>query len=419
MAKGNQVNSFVIFQQLEDIAQFMDGDLDFKVANTITEVFNEDEKLMRDCDDEFIERMWKLGCRKRARRFVLFIDTLLYVNGAPLKYNQDRISKIISRNSQPELFEVDFRSGDPIDPSGPIQYHVGLIKMASSLCAGRHRDSIDFFLGETPMSYKLVLQRMVSKDIVPEVRIVYTQLMKTLFVDREPMELNQPVQTSRIMPPLQGSAQELEARLGVPSPKAVDPYAEMGGRVERPTAGFTDLKQAIFSCFDAVAQVTAKDVRENDYLCEMIALAHQLLLFGLYDGGVEVGKHHDGVLTLGAEAKRLGNGLLNMIDGRKDVLTGLEDMDSDTRFRIDLLETNTIMSLKKCILALIMDLFGLRSSTKIRILLRAVVDNLAKGGGSPKASPMTFDIEDGGTYFFAPSSFSLSEGLTPTRFFCK
>ena len=80
----------------------------------------------------------------------------------------------------------------------------------------------------------------------------------------------------------------------IPSPKAVDPYSEMSARVERPTAGFTDLKQAIFTCFDGVAQVVAKDVRENEYLCEMIALAHQLLLFGLYDNGVEPGKHHDG-----------------------------------------------------------------------------------------------------------------------------
>lgn len=70
-------------------------------------------------------------------------------------------------------------------------------------------------------------------------------------------------------------------------------------------------------------------------------------------------------------------------------------MDIGTRFRIDLLETNTIMSLKKCILALIIDLFGLRSSTKIRILLQAVVDDLAKGGPvSVDSTPMTFDVED-------------------------
>jgi hypothetical protein len=399
MAKENSVNSRQIFNKLEDIAQYMSGDMDFKVANTITMVFSGDEKLMRDCEDEFIERMWKLGATVKAKRFVAFIDTILFVNGGPLKFNQDRVSRIIRENDVPGLFEIDFKYEASITPKGKamvdnaaVRFHTGLIDMAASLCAGRHRDSIDYFLTSTPLQYSLVLERIVDASIPAEVRICYAKLMRNLFVDREPFELNTPVQPSRIMPPLTGTAKEIEDRLGVPPPVQVDPYASLQN-VERPTPGFADLKDTIFTIFGRQVEIKAKDVRHNQFLVEMIGLAHQLLLFGLYDGAVVAGKHHDGVLTLGDEAIELGSKLLLMIDGRTDNMDDLDGDETDVpkRFRTDLLETNVLMTLKKSILALIIDLFGLRSSTKIRILLKTVVDNLAKGGNNGTA--MTFEDE--------------------------
>ena len=78
-------------------------------------------------------------------------------------------------------FEVDFRTDDPL-------YHVGLIQMVSSLCAGRHRDSIDFILKDTTLSYNLVLVRMTSTEIIPEVSfsmwfngVVFRLLLRCVF----------------------------------------------------------------------------------------------------------------------------------------------------------------------------------------------------------------------------------------------
>ena len=384
MAKESTVGSRLIFDRLEDIAQYMGGNLKFKVASTVTMAFNGDEKLMRECDAEFIERMWKLGTSDKSQRYVVFIDTLLSINGAPLKFNQDRVSKIVRENNVPGLFDIDFKleaantpTGTSLAESDVIHFHIGLIQLAASLCAGRHRDSIDFLLTETSLSYFTVLERILDASIPAAVRTCYARLMKNLFVDREPFEQQNPVQLSRIMPPLAGSAKEIEDRLSVPPPVQVDPYASLQG-VERPTPGFADLKDAIFAIFARQTEIVAKNVRHNEFLVELIRLARQLLLFGLYDNAVEPGKHHDGVLTLGPESIELGSKLLLMVDGRRDNVDGIDGDDTDipTRFRTDLLETNVLMTLKKNILALIADLFSLRSSTKINILLTAVVESM-------------------------------------------
>ena len=121
-----------------------------------------------------------------------------------------------------------------MDSDSLIEFHNGLIKMASLLCAGRHRYSIDFFLTEVGISYEQVLKTITDESINYETRSVYAQLMKSLYLDREPYEIHDPVQPSRIMPPLAGSTAELEQRLGVGPPKAVDPYASFPPSVQRP-----------------------------------------------------------------------------------------------------------------------------------------------------------------------------------------
>ena len=75
------------------------------------------------------------------------------------------------------------------------------------------------------------------------------------------------------------------------------------------------------------------------------------------------------------EAIKLGRGLLNMLNGAEDDLTGVDltgfgviNADQDMiRFDMRLIETTTVMSLRKKTLALIMDLFGLRASTKVSL----------------------------------------------------
>lgn len=373
MAKQHPANSLEVFGSLEKIAIFMDaGGSEFRIPTLLVEVFKDAEDLMRACEDAFIERMWRLSTTRRARRFLLFIDTLLSIDEAPLKYNQDRVIEIVRRGMVQGLFDVDFEK----DSADRIEYHIGLIQLAASLCAGRHRASIDFFLGDVGLEYMRVLKNLKDDRIDCRIRIVYAKLMKTLFIDREPFELKMTVQPSRIMPPLSGSAEEIEKQFGLLPAKHVDPFSGLPDRA-RPTAGFTDLKEAITQTFGSVTRILAKNAQTNLFLCELIDLAHQMLLLGLFDDGAMAGKHHDGVLVLGPESISLAANLLSMIDGRTDVMAGLhaEETATPMRFRIDLSETNTLMTMKKKLLRLLTDLFGLRSSTKINSLLNIIAES--------------------------------------------
>eukprot|EP01050_Picozoa_sp_SAG11_P000859 SAG11_NODE_32_length_22830_cov_17.507941_14_plen_200_part_00 len=181
--------------------------------------------------------------RSRERRFLEFLCVLLGSFKTPIKFNQDRLSRIVAQNFKSDLYAVNLKSSNRV----LIDFHNGLIEMAALLCAGRHRFSIDFFLTTVGISYSQVLKNIGDPSITFETRASYAKLMQTLFVDREPYELHKPVQLSRIMPPLSGTAQHIESRLGVKPPRAIDPYASFSPSVERPTAGFNDLKKKVVS----------------------------------------------------------------------------------------------------------------------------------------------------------------------------
>lgn len=142
-------------------------------------------------------------------------------------------------------------------------------------------------------------------------RAAYTMLMNSLFVDREPFELYNVVQPSRIMPPLTGTTAEIEKRLGVPPPKAVDPYASFPPTVQRPTPGFTDLKKVVVSVLEEAKCVVAAEIDKNKFLTRIIALSKNLLLFGMFetDAAQPGQKYRDGVLELGAEEIELADKL--------------------------------------------------------------------------------------------------------------
>ena len=105
-----------------------------------------------------------------------------------------------------------------------------------------------------------------------------------------------------------------------------------------------------------------------------------MLLFGLFDKSTLPPHIFDGVMTLGPEAILLGQGLLTIINGQQDDLSGLgpsaHGADVDLiRFDPRYPETSTVMEIRKAALGLIVDLFGLRASKKIQLLLNTVTEH--------------------------------------------
>jgi hypothetical protein len=434
LAKDHRGNSEYLFDHIKDF-QTMLG-YGFGVADTLTEIFTDERELMVKATDDLIEEMWSLAKQKRERRYIDFLCVLVSDSSSgqarPVKSNQDRVSKIIRENMDTgRVFDVDLdnylrrvhvkeqtglskfkaaahlsKDGSQVHAEDPeilavldyhkeLEFHLELILLTAYLCSGRHRQSIDYFLTDPSvgLSYTVVLSRSVGQELkmqtldngIPcSIRTVYTLLMRTLFIDREPAEYNTPVQTSRIMPPLGNDAKAIESRFEGRSFKRVivNPYEGMEG-VKPPTEGFVDLKSAIVNLFNSVEKIVVADTHQNLFLAELVALVREMLLFGMLDKS-ELPEHlHDGVLTLGdvdtyaetSEAIKLGRGLLNMLNGAEDDLTGVDltgfgviNADQDIiRFDMRLIETTTVMSLRKKTLALIMDLFGLRASTKVSL----------------------------------------------------
>ena len=376
LAKGHTENSNLVFDKLDFITTFNEG-YDFRVANLVSEVFLDNEALLRSLEKDLIVENWELAIKTRASRYLNFLCTILTNNDAPLKFNQDRLSDIVAANCPSDLYVVDYQS----DSDELVDFHNGLIQMASLLCAGRHRGSIDFFLSEVGLSYDQTLRTIADAEVKFESRAVSALLMQSLFVDREPYELHDPLQPSRIMPPLSlnnyGTTAQIEAKLGVGPPKAVDPYASFGASVERPTPGFTDLKDIIIKILGATTQVRATSIAENQFLAELLSLARNLLLFGMFDGALEPGKHHDGVITLGQETIQLGSVLLSILDVDADIL---HDLDPADRYLESQVESSTVITLRTRAVELLKSLVGLRSSAKIQILLDQIIE--AESGGS-------------------------------------
>ena len=184
LAKENIPNSEALFGRLDFMTKFNDG-YNFRVANLISEIFQDNDVLMRRCEDELVADTWQLAIKTRAARFLDFMCVLLANDGAPLKFNQDRLSEVVKAGCPSDLFSIDFN----MDSDELILFHNSLITMAALLCAGRHRYSIDFFLTDVGLSYPQVLGCINDESIGYESRIAYTLLMKTLFINREPYEV--------------------------------------------------------------------------------------------------------------------------------------------------------------------------------------------------------------------------------------
>ena len=145
------------------------------------------------------------------------------------------------------------------------------------------------------------------------------------------------------MPPMAGSTPDLEKRFGVGPPKAVDPYASFPASVVRPTEGFIDLRKGLIKMLGSVENVVAKDVSKNAFMGGLISIGHDLLLFGMFDGATQPGKHHDGVIKLGPEAVELAAQLLRILDVGADDMAG---MDMAERYMANDVETSAIIGLR-------------------------------------------------------------------------
>jgi hypothetical protein len=186
------------------------------------------------------------------------------------------------------LLEGKTKIEDVMDHKKELDFHHGLIGLTAYLCMGRHRESIDFFLTDkrVAMSYRLVLSRSLGEKtsdqklengIPTKIRCAYVLLMRAMFIDREPLEYNAPVQTSRIMPPMGDDTEAAEQRLrnGDMSPSkigrtVINPYENLQG-VESPTEGFVDLRRAILAVFSDVTRIAVHNIERNLFLGAVVS----------------------------------------------------------------------------------------------------------------------------------------------------
>lgn len=103
-----------------------------------------------------------------------------------------------------------------------FEFHLGFAKTAALLCAGRHRESIDFFLTnrEFMFTYDYIVGRIGDDKLAPDARAVFTKLVSALFVDREPYETFDANQKARILPSITAASLKLR------KPNLVDPYTD-------------------------------------------------------------------------------------------------------------------------------------------------------------------------------------------------
>ena len=116
--------------------------------------------------------------------------------------------------------------------------------------------------------------------------------------------------------------------------------------------------------------MVVREVAKNDFLANLVSLADDLLLFAMYDGAAELGKHHDGVIMLGPETVSLASKLLRILDLGADNMDGC---DPEEQFLANDVETATVIRLRTATVNLLKSLVGLRSSTRIHLILEHVV----------------------------------------------
>jgi hypothetical protein len=395
LTKQNSAVSRLLYGHLDRLVE--NFGVSFNVVDVVSEIFRDTPDLIRAAKPELVQKVWQLSQEQRDEMYINFLCVLLEgEGGVPIKANQDKVAAVITKNfpqsgcpSSSGFFDPEWshlegaERHDDKPEHAEFFFHAAIVNLASLLCGGRHRESIDFFLTEKQFgfTYLGILSRLTKGNPCPSTQ-VYSRLMRTLFVDREPYELYVPVQKARILPTV-----NMDGLTNLSRPKHVDPYENLDG-VDAPTPYFTDLKEILISCFNSYHP----DKGHTDAIGLVLGaleLVKLMLLSGLYDGAFQINQHNDGVLKLGKESKALGEAIVPLLDGR------LDDEDD-----VDLYTLEALMTMKRTILEVVTLIFNLRASSRIDVLITHFYSDLDSPPPSPRYSvqdtvdPTTIDPTD-------------------------
>ena len=476
MAKHHRSNSEEVYLWLDMIVDQLG--YQFEVSSTLTEIFRGEISLITDCDEGFLRKVWDKAMESRAPRYLEFICVMVSDNGRPVKRNQDILIKIISepenmkrlqwrqgwedetiarwedsdhatreeQNDQGIREETFNGSHAEFKKLQHFQFHLGFCRAAALLCAGRHRASIDFFSDEANefrFTYDYVIKRIEDPNLGVDTRCTFTQLMWSLYVDREPREQFEPNQKSRIAPSINISS------LGLEQSNVVDPYEKNEGR--RPQdPGFKRLKGILRGVIESTKHIDTSDVPSVYFLVTVVELVKNLLQFGLYDRSSQPDAVCEPLLVLDKECKAIAIAVLRLLDGRPpdievngkgeavvnengeavvkpgtdktlEILKfsvtegsqGKTIKESRGRRKSDRFEMNygnvTLMQMKQEILQVIDILFGMRAASRVTLLLGVAFDEALKD--SETVNPLAMRTEDS-VLKAQTESFQLNEKAT-------
>lgn len=330
---------------LAEHAEFLMGYIgrDFGVVDTFRQLYENNNELLGQLEAAQIQllveelKQKQLEC-KQGSRFVSLLGLLCKADGRPIRNNQDLIVDKFVIGEQQLLLQVDYeeQNGDCMpmlreqaQGHAQVEQHLQAIEGASSqtvaipistfygrtdaifkvadlntltseellyrywiqslrlyqsLCLGRNRSATDTLLSMASLlglSYQKVFNVIQSNSVPYQVRQEYVGILVSLYVDREPHEVLQPVRRTSVWgearPPLatpRGSAHNRHKR--------VDPFA---GAFEehRPQEGFSDMKAfSLVYYTEQGGNFNYGDPSKNLFTSSLISLSHQCLKFGFY-----------------------------------------------------------------------------------------------------------------------------------------
>eukprot|EP01043_Picozoa_sp_COSAG02_P014869 COSAG02_NODE_620_length_19443_cov_91.259564_13_plen_1211_part_00 len=431
LCKGHSGNSELIAEERALSCVVEQLGYGFKAADTLTEVFRGHRKLIASVSETFINKLWgELTLKKRQSRYLEFVSVLLtdssLGSAAPVKRNQDVFIKAIMQEENLEKLDWDpeWQSGDHKDEKFRFHYH--FINVAALLCAGRHRESIDFFLKQTQFgfTYEAILLQIEDAESLPAVRSAFVKLMLAMFVHREPYERLDSNQKARFVPGAMDSVCLKGDTLSWYE-DPVNPFLNIkndkGELVKSPSDAdpeFDKLKQSIVRIIEGVRKqgnafkAGALDATMEDtlFLIDVVTLAESMLRFGMYDGTIipryvhratRTKTYPDGVLKMGeveivygndentckakdfgenSETRTLATSVLRLFDGTTE--------DSASRWEVNP-ENIKLMSLKHEVLRIVHTMFGIRSSSRITALFELVFNKTPDTGADTFENPLT------------------------------
>lgn len=374
MSKDHIGNTTVLYGDLDWVLQILG--YGFQAVKLVTEIC----RTQHDCAARYQQQIWGLAQSQRKERYITFLSVLVNNNGRPIVANQDIVTGIIKKEQQAgrldDLFDPGFvrfwtkfvPEGGPSDPQQQedkaeqskreMGFHIGFVRLAALLCAGRHQASIEFFIQWKQLKFEKleVLNIVTDNEIAYSVRTAYAELLRTLFVDRSPMQTHPALQEARILSDSQGN-EDREA--------------------SEAAASLADLKNAMSGIL--IEEKGPLNTDNNDrvlFLSVVFEIVELMILYGVYDQGSHSGDLQHKVLVLGNETLDLGRQLLPFLH----VNAAEENTDgTDSTQRTDFVdsqyfmteENHVIADAKLKLLAIVRTLFDLRDSKRIELVMES------------------------------------------------